>query len=300
MIKRRTLDKCIGKWAGILINFGLSDEYLSKKNSGCPLCGGGKDRYRYTDWEGSGSYRCERCGHGFGIDLLMKYRCWDFKTATSEIDKMINNVQAVEIKQEQSESEKVAHIRKILKQCIQVQPGDPVSRYLHKRCGAEKVSNDIRYHPSLSHTEGGFHPAMISIVRAKNGSGLSIHRTYLTADGDKANVTQVKKFMSGKKLNGGAVRLFEAIDSVGIAEGIETAISASLKFNIPVWAASCASLLEQWEPPETIKNVVIFGDNDLNFVGQSAAYNLARRLKKQGLSVDVKIPELHGSDWNDN
>ena len=299
MIKGRTLDLCVGKWAGLLINFGLSDEFLSKKHSACPLCGNGKDRYRFIDWEGSGSYWCSVCGRGYGIDLLMKFKCWDFKRATNEIDKVINNVQATELKQEQSESEKVAHIRKILKQCVQVQPGDPVSRYLHKRCGTDKVSSDIRYHPSLPHTEGGFHPAMISILRAKNGSGLSIHRTYLTEDGGKANVNQVRKFASGKKLNGGAIRLFEAIDSVGIAEGIETAISASLKFNIPVWAASCASLLEQWEPPETIKNVVIFGDNDLNFVGQAAAYSLAKRLKNQGISVEVRVPETPGSDWND-
>jgi phage/plasmid primase-like uncharacterized protein len=44
--------------------------------------------------------------------------------------------------------------------------------------------------------------------------------------------------------------------------------------------------------------VIIFGDNDKNFTGQEAAYSLARSLSGD-LEVDIKIPTLPGTDWND-
>lgn len=298
MQKPRTLDLAIGRWVGILSYFGLSDQFMGKKHGPCPLCQG-VDRYRFVDWEGTGSYWCSGCGKGYGIDLLMKLKGWDFKTATKEIDQVINNVNQVEIKQERSESEKVAAIRKVLKECRQVMQGDPVHLYLKRRCGSEHIPKDIRFHPRLGHTEGGFHPAMVAIVRDDKGVGLSLHRTYLTESGEKAKVNQVKKFMQGKKLNGGAIRLFDVVDTVGIGEGIETALSASYRFCMPVWASSNSILLEQWVPPSFIKNVVVFGDNDLNYVGQSASYLLAKRLIRDGINVTVKIPDIDGKDWND-
>lgn len=289
----------VGKWRGILLNFGFSDEFLGKKHSACPLCGGGVDRYRFVDWQGTGSYFCSQCGHGFGIDLLMKFKGWDFKTAAKQIDQIIGNVTQVEIKMERSEAEKVAQIRKVLKECKAVSVGDPVHKYLKMRCGSDHIPKDVKFHPNLGHTEGGFHPAMISIVRDLSGVGLSLHRTYLTDDGQKAKVNQVKKFMAGKKLNGGAIRLFDVVDCVGIAEGIENAIASFNLFKIPTWAASNSVLLEQWQPPSFIKKVIIMGDNDSSFTGQAAAFSLAKRLIKDGIIVDVKIPEKIDSDWAD-
>ena len=297
MHKAKTLDMAVGKWRGILLNFGFSDEFLGKKHSACPLCGGGVDRYRFVDWQGTGSYFCSQCGHGFGIDLLMKFKGWDFKTAAKQIDQIIGNVTQVEIKQERSEAEKVAQIRKVLKECKSVSVGDPVHKYLKMRCGSDHIPKDVKFHPNLGHTEGGFHPAMVSIVRDLNGVGLSLHRTYLTDDGQKAKVNQVKKFMAGKKLNGGAIRLFDVVDTVGISEGIENAIASFNLFKIPTWAASNSVLLEQWEPPSFIKKVVVFGDNDENYVGQAAAYSLAKRLSRENIEVEVKIPDK--GDWCD-
>jgi putative DNA primase/helicase len=44
---------------------------------------------------------------------------------------------------------------------------------------------------------------------------------------------------------------------------------------------------------------VVFGDNDPNFVGQAAAYALARRVSTQNkIDTAVEIPRS-GKDWND-
>jgi putative DNA primase/helicase len=111
--------------------------------------------------------------------------------------------------------------------------------------------------------------------------------------------------MPGKIAQGGAIRLAPAAQALGIAEGIETALSAAILFDMPVWATTSEGLLKAWQPPQETKAVVIFGDNDANFVGQAAAYVLAKRLidearrDKRDLNVEVQIPGVIGQDWND-
>ena len=87
--------------------------------------------------------------------------------------------------------------------------------------------------------------------------------------------------------------------TLGIAEGIETALAASQRFGVPIWAATNAVLLEAWVPPEGVERVVIVGDNDASFTGQAAAFGLARRLVQKGLTVEIRIPDQVGKDWAD-
>ena len=99
--------------------------------------------------------------------------------------------------------------------------------------------------------------------------------------------------MPGKLPDNVAIRLAPAGKVLGIAEGIETALSASALFEVPVWAAISAPLLRKWRPPEGVEKVMIFGDNDKSFTGQEAAYHLARQLS-DSVEVEVKIPTLPG------
>ena len=82
--------------------------------------------------------------------------------------------------------------------------------------------------------------------------------------------------------------------------GIETAIAASVIFDMPVWAATNSTMLAKWKPPAIAKKIVIFGDNDASFTGQHKAYELANRLAVRAkLDVDVSIPPDVGQDWAD-
>ena len=88
----------------------------------------------------------------------------------------------------------------------------------------------------------------------------------------KAPVTAVKKITSGTT-NGAVVQLGRPVRVLGIAEGVETALAAGEWFHMPVWAAIGAENLANFEAvPESVMRLVIFGDNDRNFVGQEAAY----------------------------
>jgi putative DNA primase/helicase len=86
---------------------------------------------------------------------------------------------------------------------------------------------------------------------------------------------------------------------MNIAEGIETALCASLRFQIPTWAAISAIGLERRTPPTGIDQLIIFGDNDTGHTGQAAAFALAKRMHNAGITVDVRIPTNPGTDWAD-
>jgi putative DNA primase/helicase len=95
------------------------------------------------------------------------------------------------------------------------------------------------------------------------------------------------------------VRLSGVGTILGIAEGIETALAASIRFGAPVWAATSAALLESWVPPASVERVLIAGDADAGFTGQAAAFALARRLVRDGYAVEIQIPGEIGKDWAD-
>ena len=84
----KTVDRARGRWREILAQLGLADSFLRNKHGPCPLCGG-RDRYRFDDRDGSGSYFCNQCGPGSGITLVMKLRGMSFAEAARLVDGII-------------------------------------------------------------------------------------------------------------------------------------------------------------------------------------------------------------------
>lgn len=86
-------DLAKGHWPSILATLaGLTSEQLTDKHQPCPLCGG-KDRYRFDDLDGTGSWFCNDCGGkdqtggaGNGMDMLMRRQNWTFKEAAQRIE----------------------------------------------------------------------------------------------------------------------------------------------------------------------------------------------------------------------
>ena len=170
-------------------------------------------------------------------------------------------------------------------------------KYLESRGVVTWNVQDLFAHANLPHwPEKTNFPAMLAAVRDKNGELIGIHRTYLDATGaTKADVVP-NKMMLGQ-INGGAVRLYSARQKVGIAEGIETAMSAHDLFNVPVWAALSSAGMKNIQLPDTIKEVIIFGDYDE--AGREAANALADRLTAEGILVSKAFPVIPGTDFND-
>ena len=84
------------RWGDILEALaGLHAEQLSNRHQPCPACGG-RDRYRFDDRDGSGSWFCNQCGGkdhmgggGTGMDLLMRVRRWSFRQACEEVERYL-------------------------------------------------------------------------------------------------------------------------------------------------------------------------------------------------------------------
>lgn len=298
---RKVSEIATGRWPAILMHFGIEERFLKNKHGECPICGG-KDRYRFDDKIGRGSWICNQCGAGDGFALLEKFKGWTFKEAAFQVEQVAGNVQPVAIKQESDEAKKMASVKRIWNETEPVCKGDPVWKYLNRRIGIELIPACLRYHPALPYVDGenvDYFPAMVARVSSHEKQGVGIHRIYLTSSGEKAPVENNKKLMAGKPLSGASIKLCASGEVLGIAEGIETALAASRKFSVPAWAAISAGLLEQWMPPEGVKKVIVFGDNDASFTGQASSYALAKKLRLKGIEVDVMIPELAGNDWAD-
>lgn len=294
-------DRCVGRWRSMLPALGVPATHLTGKHGPCPICQEGKDRFRFDDKEGSGSFYCTKCGAGSGVDLVMRVNRIDFRTAKARIEEQLPGSSVHVRKAQQSGTFSCPNFWAM---CHPVRDGDPVALYLAKRgLSLPRYPNLIRHHPRAHyrHDDGAitYHPAMVCKYVSPDKKDFTLHMTFLDAEGNKAKVPQVRKLAPRAVPRGGAVRLANSADTMGIAEGIETALSASVLNDVPVWSALSSGQLVNWEPPDTARNIIIFGDRDPGFGGQAAAYALAHKLKTNGRRVEVRIPDLDGTDWND-
>lgn len=298
MRSERIGDLCEGRWESILASLGVATEFLSKKHGPCPICATGKDRFRFDNKDGRGTWFCSHCGAGDGFNLIQKINGWSFTQAAKEVERVLGVSRQDAPRQEFTDEQKQQALRKAWKESRPVTKGDPVWTYLNRRTGIEEVSSAIRYHPNLRYDATRSFPAMLATVTMPDGKASTMHRTWLDGEGGKAPVDEPKKVMAGT-IKTGAIRLTETHECLGIAEGIETALRANVRFGVPTWAAISAGGLRDWEVPEGVKHVIVFGDNDANFTGQSAAFALGHRLAMSGLIAEVFIPQQTGTDWAD-
>lgn len=69
----------IGQWQGVLEGAGVTLPQ-GRKHGPCPMCGG-KDRFRFDDRDGRGTWICNQCGAGDGLTLFARSSCLSVKEA---------------------------------------------------------------------------------------------------------------------------------------------------------------------------------------------------------------------------
>jgi len=284
----------IGKWSGILSALGVPEEFLNGKHQPCLLCGG-KDRARFDDKDGRGTYICGQCGSGDGLTLLMKLYNWDFKQAAKEVERIVGTVERAPAKPQPDPRIRLRAVQKAA-----AAAGAEVRAYLSNR-GLKSVPPGLMQSVDNYYENGkkyDRYTVMLGKVVSPQGKPLTWHITYLQ-DGSKAPVNSPKKIMKAvSKINGAAIRLYPIADHIGIAEGIETAIAAQELMNVPTWSVMNTSGMQSFIAPNGIKKITVFADNDRNYAGQKAAYALANRLYLDGIEVNVLVPSFCG-DWLD-
>ncbi|TPW04130.1 MAG: virulence-associated protein E [Alphaproteobacteria bacterium] len=125
-----------------------------------------------------------------------------------------------------------------------------------------------------------------------------VEATLLARDGAsarKADIATPRRVIG--RLLGGAVRLQAPSETLLIAEGVESALSAAHALGAPAWAALSAANLARFAPPAGVRRLIIAADADA--AGLHAATILAERRRHEVDAVKITTPPEGFNDWND-
>lgn len=175
--------------------------------------------------------------------------------------------------------------------------GSPAADYLAARGLPAPYPRCLRYNPHTIIGTGARRrtfPAMIAAVENDLGV-VAVQRTCL----DLADILRKplpKPKVALGLLGNAAIRLAPAGDELGLAEGIEDALSAIAWFGTPTWALGGVERLALVAIPERVKRIIVYGDR-----GAAAAAMLEKarpHLTANGRELVLRLPERH-ADWND-
>ncbi|WP_318521337.1 toprim domain-containing protein [Photobacterium leiognathi] len=220
----------------------------------------------------------------------------------------------------------------------------PARLYFEKRGlgNIGTLNDEVRLHPALeffvkvtkkgykgrSMVLAGKFPCLLSQIRTPEGKPVRIHRTYLDFDGNKLDLSKVQNNLvnlgltlndvdevEAKKMTpqvpltditGASIQLCEAgTKIIGVGEGLETTLAASVATGMPVNCCINATMLASWLPAQGTEYVFIFKDKDVSKTGEIKADELRERLEPYGIKVfdfepEQDIPEGEkGIDWAD-
>lgn len=281
-------------FAGLSIN--VRDSGREEQRTACPQCSKGD----FDDTLGvnvaTGVFHCFRCGYAG--------KARDIESSVPAAIQRIDDPAVIERKR--------ARLRCTIKDTIDLNDptAEPVRTYLQSR-GLSAIAYNppraLRCHPALEYFDGtrslGRFPAMIALYTGTDGCVVTLHATYLRPDGSgKACVPSPKKILGCPvrgATKGGAIRLNDDRSGVlGIAEGIENALSLQLMHNVPVWAAYCSGNLAGVRLPDDLREVYVAVDPDP--AGEKAASNLAARVLRWRKPPEVFFVRPEGDgDLND-
>jgi putative DNA primase/helicase len=152
----------------------------------------------------------------------------------------------------------------------------------------------LRFHARTPHGPRPltrFRAAMIAAVRDKAGI-VGVQRTFLQICTGRPSV----EARSGLgRFGEGAVRLAPCAARLGLAEGIESALSASALVGVPCWATLGTERFALVSVPPQVTELLLFLDHD---VGGRRAEALARAAHPE-IAVEAFYPPRAGDDWND-
>lgn len=155
----------------------------------------------------------------------------------------------------------------------------------------------LRFNPSTILGSGAAKrvmPAMIAAVENDLGV-VAVQRTFLDPDDILRKPIQKPKVSLGL-LGTAAIRLAWPTDELGLAEGVEDALTAMEWFGTPTWALGGVERLALVAIPERVKRVIVYGDR-----GRAAERLLEKaraHLTANGRELVSRVPDSH-DDWND-
>ncbi|MGL5953206.1 MAG: DUF927 domain-containing protein [Providencia rustigianii] len=292
--------KAKGQWQNILSNLGV--EVPLNTHTACPNCGG-KDRFRFDDKDGNGTFICSQCGAGDGLDLIQRIFGGSVTEAAQEVASIIGIDTRSDNPPTYSSDEAKAQ-----QEAQRAQQEETKAREK-----AEKHKRFIeRYSRTIAHIKRG----ESDYIKAKGFQGVemdllpdgSLIIPLIDTDGTITAAQTIKpngdkRLLLDSAKNGSYYPINEPVNvsTVIIAEGLATAMTCHLlnPEAYTVAAIDASNLIHvakvmRTKYPES--QIIIAGDNDskneIN-TGKVKAEAAAREV-----SGYVSIPPCQG-DWND-
>lgn len=193
--------------------------------------------------------------------------------------------------------ERIARAKRFWEEAIPI-AGTPAECYLLRRAIApmQLRSPALRFHSRMTSLEDRIsRPALLSAITGADAMLQGIEVTLVSAHGSTKAAVATPRRVIGTMM-GGAVRLSAFSDTLIVAEGVETALSASAALCLPAWALLSAHNLSLFRPPSHLRRLVAALDHDT--AGKTAFERLWRRLPTELCVECAPLPQGY-NDWND-
>nr|DAJ70243.1 MAG TPA: primase helicase [Caudoviricetes sp.] len=306
---REVTHAAAGRWPSVLEGLHINVPDSPRRHGPCPSCGG-SDRFRFDDG-GRGSFICNQCGAGDGLDLIRKVN----KCDTSEAARLAADVLGIDYRaavqdeatasqrREQLEAERTQlEQERQQRAAVDVQQRRATFSHLYdeKRQSATEGESDYLKSKGLTGFNYPILPDGSLLLALVDGSGAVNAAQTITPQGEKRLLTG-----SAKRGAYHAVNAPETPQSVLIAEGLATALSVHLMRPdaLAVAAIDAGNLLpvaEVMRRKHPKAQIIIAADNDHHQNGEA---NTGRKAaEKAALSVAgwVTLPPTdYKADWND-
>ncbi|HBM2932186.1 primase-helicase zinc-binding domain-containing protein [Klebsiella pneumoniae] len=310
---REVTSAAAGRWPYVLAGLSIDVPDSSRRHAPCPACGG-KDRFRFDD-NGRGSFICNQCGAGDGLDLIKKVN----KCDTTEAAQLAADVLGIDYRAAESAPDaasqrqrQLAADRQQREQERQKQAAEDADQRratfarLYTGMRLRSIQGESEYLQSKGLT-GFKYPLMPDgslLLELVDESGAVTAAQTITPQGEK-------RLIKGSAKRGAyyAVNALERPQSVVIAEGLATALTCHLIRTdaLTVAAIDAGNLLpvaEVMRRKYPQAQIIIAADNDHQQGGpESGGTNTGKdAAEKAALSVAgwVSLPPTEcKADWND-
>ena len=141
--------------------------------------------------------------------------------------------------------------------------GTPAQTYLRRRA-IPQTPSVLRYHPRTPLGRGklaAFRPAMLAVIH-EHDRLVALQRTFLDAQEPRRARDLSHPRRSLAQPGRGAVILAPATEVLGLAEGVESALSAMILLDIPIWATLGSERFPHVAVPETVTRLILLPDAD--------------------------------------
>lgn len=280
-----------GQWPRILPALGV--KVVKNRHMPCPVCGG-SDRFRFDDLEGRGTWLCNQCGAGDGLDLVKKALNINLTEAAERVNALTGNLPPVSgaavapAEAEENEAARSAAAA-LAQQLVSTARETTANAYLSRKGWPEQSCLTLAKPHKVALTT--YSPGDV-VVPLRDMNGALVNVQLINAEG-------IKRTLKGGQVKGACHILSSDKPSrrIWLAEGCATGLTVHNLTGDVVWIAlssvnllSLAGLAREKHPS---LQLVIAADRDLNGDGQRKAAQAAA-----ACNGVVALPPVFG-DWND-